>query len=111
MPDEPNPAVDDALTPADMEVVVALQKAELDRLLRENAKLHQRVSQLLKMQEREQVLRQQMQSLMGDAAKAKTKELAPPETDDRVEAAERRYEKLKQVLTLLVAAIEKQRRD
>ena len=40
-----------------LEVVVELQKAELDRLLAENKRLHQRIDQLLQLQEREQVLR------------------------------------------------------
>ena len=65
-----DPRLDDVadisdLSGADLALVVELQRKELDRLLRENAQLHARVNQLIGLQEREQVLRQQMQSMMG----------------------------------------------
>ncbi len=100
----------DPLSKADLEVVVELQKAELDRLLRDNARLHERIGKLLAMQEREQILRQQMQTLLGDAT-ANRKQL-----DDgaglqvRARVAETRYGRLKQAMILLIDAMERSRR-
>jgi len=99
----------EALTPADLEVVVELQKAELDRLLRDNARLQERVAQLLALQEREQILRQQMQSILGNASRAKR--LGDQrDLKARALAAERRYGRLKEALTLLVSAMERGQR-
>ena len=98
------------LTSADLALVVELQRKELDRLLRENAQLHARVKQLIALQEREQVLRQQMQTMMG-APKAD----APPpllennsELAMRAQSSEARYERLKGALAVLFSAIERQ---
>lgn len=97
------------LTSADLALVVELQRKELDRLLRENAQLHARINQLIALQEREQVLRQQMQTMMG-APKA---DAPPPLLEDnselamRAQSSEARYERLKGALAVLISAIER----
>lgn len=48
------------------EVVVELQRVELNRLLQENERLNARMDRLIQMLEREQVLRQQMQETVDD---------------------------------------------
>ncbi len=48
------------------EVVVELQRVELNRLLQENERLNARMDRLVQMLEREQVLRQQMQETVDD---------------------------------------------
>ncbi|MGZ0186951.1 MAG: hypothetical protein ACKVH0_02925 [Alphaproteobacteria bacterium] len=99
----------EALSQADLEVVVELQKAELDRLLRENMRLHERVSQLLTMQEREQVLRQQMQTMLGNTAVQKQQPEESLLLEQRASTAEKRYGRLKGALTMLIDAMERQK--
>lgn len=97
------------LANADLAVVVELQRAELDRLLRENKTLHDRIDQLIGLQEREQVLRQQMQGLFIDKDQAHTQAtLEDTRHTERVRAAGERYDRLKTALVLLLGAIEKQ---
>jgi len=98
------------LSGADLALVVELQRKELDRLLRENAQLHARVNQLIGLQEREQVLRQQMQSMMG-APKAEAPASLLDDSSDlavRAQTSEARYERLKGAMALLITAIERQ---
>ena len=110
-----DPRLDDVtdisdLNGADLALVVELQRKELDRLLRENAQLHARVNQLIGLQEREQVLRQHMQSMLG-APKAESPTGLLEYSSDlvmRVQASEARYERLKGALALLISAIERQ---
>ena len=95
-----------SLDPAAMEVVIELQKAELDRLLLENRRLHERIDRLLQLQEREQVLRQQLQSLLGHSPK--TPEIPNNLINDKtVQSAQTRYDRLKDALGLLLVALEK----
>jgi hypothetical protein len=92
-----------------LEVVVELQKAELDRLLVENKRLHQRIDQLLQLQEREQVLRQQLQSVLGNP----TKTTQLPNTlsyGSEVQSLQTRYGRLKDALGVLLVALEKRSR-
>ena len=102
------PADSPALAAADLEVVVELQKTELDRLLRDNARLNDRVDKLLVMQEREQVLRQELQGLIKTAESHRLREIA-----DRngFTAERRRNRRLKQALLALVSAVERDRRQ
>ena len=44
--------------------VVELQRTELTRLMQENRRLHERVDQMAKLQEREQILRQEMHATL-----------------------------------------------
>lgn len=98
----------DPLSRADLEVVVELQKAELDRLLRDNARLQDRVAQLIALQEREQVLRQQLQSILASSGVG-----GAPAAEDRraltarARQAEKRYGRLKSALVRLVDAMER----
>lgn len=105
---EPHPTLD--LSNADLAVVVELQRAELDRLLRENARLHERVSQLIGLQEREQVLRQQLQSMMCNPNKVPETALLADSSElaAKARAADSRYKRLKGALGLLLTAIERQ---
>lgn len=102
------PADSPALAAADLEVVVALQKTELDRLLRDNARLNDRVDKLLAMQEREQVLRQELQGLIKTAESRRRREIAGR---NEVAAERRRNRRLKQALVALVSAVERGRRQ
>ena len=102
------PADSPALAAADLEVVVALQKTELDRLLRDNARLNDRVDKLLAMQEREQVLRQELQGLIKTAESRRRREIAG---QNGVAAERRRNRRLKQALVALVSAVERDRRQ
>ncbi len=54
-------AATDGLPIETLQAVVELQRAELNRLLREQSRLNDRIDSLLQLYEREQVLRQQMQ--------------------------------------------------
>ncbi len=107
MQDRALPEEIENLSDADLAVVIELQKAELDRLLAENARLHERIEQLLAMQEREQVLRQQLQSMFREPQTA----LPPPEPNRRMERraekAAQRYQELKGALSQLVDVLER----
>ncbi len=73
-------------------------------------RLHARVNQLIGLQEREQVLRQQMQSMMG-APKAEMPAALLEDNSElavRAQASEARYERLKGAMALLITAIERQ---
>lgn len=56
------PAIPADLSVETLQAVVELQRTELNRLLREQSRLNDRIDQLLQLHEREQVLRQQMQA-------------------------------------------------
>ena len=96
----------DDLADADLKLVIALQKAELDRLLRENAQLHARVEQLVSLQQREQILRQQLQNLLGDARQA-PRLIADRKSKANLQAANRRNTRLKEALNMLLDALER----
>jgi len=93
-------------------VVIEMQKTELSRLLREQHRLNERVDQLLRLHEREQVLRQQMQTALDKLAAQRA--LPPPDTAgderlvERVNRAEGKFTALQSAVGLLVAAIERQ---
>ena len=52
----------DVLGDTELTVVVELQRVELDRLLREVARLNTRLEHIMTLQDREQPVRQQMQT-------------------------------------------------
>ena len=60
----------DGLSLDTLRAVVELQRAELSRLLREQSRLNDRIDSLLRLHEREQVLRQQMQASLDRLAAA-----------------------------------------
>lgn len=97
------------LSEADLKVVVTLQKTELDRLLHENARLNERADKLLAMQEREQVLRQELQGLLKAAGGARPALESQAALRARADDVARRNRRLKRALKLLVAAVERER--
>jgi len=90
--------------------VVELQRAELTRLLQENRRLNERVDKMVKLQEREQVLRQQMHATLqhfsaGRPPPSLTRSHTPIE--DNTEATEQKYLALKQTVAHLVTHIQR----
>jgi hypothetical protein len=97
-----------------MVAVVELQKVELGRLLRENQRLNDRVDQLIKLQEREQTLRQQAQNSIERLTLQLGRlndQLALPSPEQlraeaRLKESESRFEALKAVLLKLLGFLE-----
>lgn len=107
----------DDLSPGELATVVELQRVELDRLLSEHKRLNERIDSLLQLQEREQVLRQQMQAsldrLVGQRGPAEpTTALSMPDDvpllSDRLDRAESRFRALRSAVGQLVVALERQ---
>lgn len=107
-----------------LRTVVELQRTELSRLLREQSRLNDRIDTLLRLQEREQVLRQQMQASLDRLADAQVAmpdnrsallaaESRTPQQDDmsalerRLERTEGRFSELQHAVGNLVAFIER----
>jgi hypothetical protein len=104
-------------TPAEnantLNAVVELQRAELDRLLRDNGWLHQRLDELMTFQEREQVLRQQMQGTVDRLTDRLTLP-APSSVDSEAIRREARAEietALKPVLVEILEALARRGRQ
>tara|TARA_R110002110_G_scaffold260260_1_gene475912 strand:- start:99989 stop:100348 length:360 start_codon:yes stop_codon:yes gene_type:complete len=107
----------EGLSPGELATVVELQRVELNRLLSEQKRLNDRIDLLLQLQEREQVLRQQMQTSLDqlvaqrvgpESASAVT---TPGEVlllTDRLDRAERRFRALRTAVGQLVAVLERQ---
>ena len=72
------PIVTQYLSVETLQAVVELQRAELNRLLREQSRLNDRIDSLLQLHEREQVLRQQMQASLDRLALAQADAAAKP---------------------------------
>jgi len=106
------------LSPGELATVVELQRVELDRLLSEQKRLNQRIDLLLQFQEREQVLRQQMQASLdrlveqrGVGPRQDTALTMPgdvPLLTDRLDRAERRFRALRTAVGQLVVVLERQ---
>ncbi|MHA1565683.1 MAG: hypothetical protein ACTSX7_10265 [Alphaproteobacteria bacterium] len=95
--------------------IVELQRTELTRLLRENKRVNERLDQMVNLQEREQVLRQQMQETLDRLTAEKlaisgSTTPSPDALDERIRHAERRYDALKQTVGLLINLIEERPR-
>lgn len=109
----------DGLTPGELATVVELQRVELDRLLAEMRRLNDRLDQMLRLQEREQVLRQQMQAALDKLAEQKTigqsaggGHAGPlPQLTERLDRSERKYNALQQAVVELVNLIERKERE
>jgi hypothetical protein len=109
----------DDLSTEQLAAVVELQRVELNRLLGEQRRLNDRIDKLLDLQEREQVLRQQMQGALDRLAEQRM--AAPPaETgthsatlliEDRLKRSERRFAALRTAVGHLVILLERQRRS
>lgn len=105
------------LSPGELATVVELQRVELDRLLSERKRLNDRIDLLLQLQEREQVLRQQMQASLEQLLDQRGGARAPsalnmpdevPLLSDRLDRAERRFQALRRAVGQLVVALERQ---
>lgn len=109
-----------------LQAVVELQRTELTRLLREQGRLNDRIDSLLRLNEREQVLRQQMQASLDRLAAAQIASVRPggvhgaalPHTpppanadvvalQTRLELTETRFSALQEALGALVTHIER----
>ncbi len=94
--------------------IVELQRTELTRLLRENRRLNERLDKLLNLQEREQVLRQQMQETLDRLTAAQISDgstgISNDALSERIRQAERRYDALKHTVGLLINLIDRQAR-
>lgn len=90
--------------------VVELQRAELTRLLQENRQLNERVDKMVRLQEREQVLRQQMHATLEHLSSSRPP-LSLAQThagiEDNSDEAEQKYLALKQTVTHLVSHIQR----
>ncbi len=113
-PAGPSADAEPALSVDSQTVVIELQRTELSRLLREQQRLNDRIDQLMRLYEREQVLRQQMQEALDKLAAQRT--LPRPENGnggqarliERVNRAEGKFAALQSAVGLLVAALERQ---
>ncbi len=65
-----------------LDAIIELQRVELNRLLKENNRLNDRVDDLVQIQQREQVLRQQLQNSV-DRLTDQVAALPPPKHDER----------------------------
>lgn len=111
---EEDDEADAALSSASQAVVIELQRTELSRLLREQERLNERIDQLMRLHEREQVLRQQMQAAL-DRLTAERTLPAPPANGGaeraqllaRAHRAESKFDALRSAVGLLVVALER----
>jgi len=105
----------DDLTPRELAMVVELQQVELKRLLGEHRRLNDRIDQLMQLQEREQVLRQQMQAALDKLADQRVSEVPGkhpvPQIEHRMHRAEARFNALRNAVGHLVIAIERNERE
>lgn len=86
--------------------VIELQRGELTRLVQENQRLHESVDRLVKLQEREQVLRRQMHATLERLSINRQPLALPYPAGDSAEA-ERKYVALKQTVAHLVTHIKR----
>jgi len=115
-----NTTIDD-LTAGELATVVEMQRVELNRLLGEQRRLNDRLDQMLRLQEREQVLRQQMQESLNrlaeqrsigsrDAASERRTTAPQPQLADRLHRTERKFSALQTAVGQLVDLIERNAR-
>lgn len=84
-------------------------RAEVDRLVADNTRLHEQQDRLLTLLEREQVLRQQLQGQLTDLS-GETALIAAPselsELENRLRQTEKNFDLLKQALSQLIRVVE-----
>ena len=84
-------------------------RAEIDRLVADNSRLHEQQNRLLTLLEREQVLRQQLQGQLTDSS-GETALIAPPpelsDLENRLRETEDNFDLLKQAVSQLVRVVE-----
>jgi hypothetical protein len=107
----------DGLNAGELATVVELQRVELNRLLSDQRRLNDRIDQMLRMQEREQVLRQQMQAALDRLAdqrsianSARTEAAPAPQLAERLHRTERKFSALQSAVGQLVDLIERKER-
>jgi hypothetical protein len=112
-PDSPNAVADHGEVPhksnhSGLATIVRLQSSELERLARENERLMDRIETLLRLQEREQVLRQQMQAQIGQLSD-RIAEWQPKALPGPTSAADRQRdeEEIKPVLLAMLDLLER----
>ncbi|MEE8332760.1 MAG: hypothetical protein V3R85_02845 [Alphaproteobacteria bacterium] len=84
-------------------------RAEIDRLVADNSRLHDQQNRLLTLLEREQVLRQQLQGQLTDSSGETALITPPPELSDlenRLRETEDNFDMLKQAVSQLVRVVE-----
>jgi hypothetical protein len=105
----------DGLSTNELVTVVELQRVELNRLLAEQRRLNDRIDKMLHMQEREQVLRQQMQVALDRLAEQKSLpgqvSAPPPQLVDRLNRTERKFNALQLAVGQLIDFIERRERN
>lgn len=122
MTDQAGPDIN-SFSPDMLQAIVELQRTELNRLLREQGRLNDRIDSLLRLHEREQVLRQQMQASLDRLAAAQIDaaphharlphaEVSPASADvaalqRRLERTETRFTALQEAVGSLVSHIER----
>lgn len=89
--------------------IVELQRAELTRLLRENKRLNERVDELIKLQQREQVLRQQIQNALDRLSNgvAATGNADTAKLQEQMRRTEHRFNALRSGVAQLVRTIDR----
>jgi septation ring formation regulator EzrA len=114
----------DELSSGELAVVVEMQRVELNRLLGEQRRLNDRIDKLLELQEREQVLRQQMQAALDRLAAQRGADIGEagtqptisgmtagdmPLLEDRLDRTERKFSALRDAVAQLVTLLERQK--
>jgi hypothetical protein len=109
----------DGLPVETLRALVELQRTELNRLLRDHARLNDRIDTLIQLHEREQVLRQQMQASLDQLTQAQieSSRQGPRLTHDatpdmatlqaRLERTEHRFSALQDAVGRLIGHIER----
>ena len=105
----------DGLSAGELATVVELQRVELDRLLSDQRRLNDRIDLMLRLQEREQVLRQQMQAALdrlaeGTSIPAPVEQAYTLQITDRLQKTERKFSALQSAVGQLVVLIERTQR-
>ena len=89
--------------------IVELQRSELTRLLRENKRLNDRIDELVKLQHRDQTLRQQLQEALDRLATTTplpaTNGAYTAELEARMRQTETRFNALRQGVAKLVSSL------
>ncbi|MFQ5535522.1 MAG: hypothetical protein ACE5EM_11955 [Sphingomonadales bacterium] len=91
--------------PESTQALLELQRTELSRLLRDNAHLNERIDRLLHVQEREQVLRQQMQNMIERLSERQALAPPPAQNPDLPRIEQQRARKTETDLNALKSAV------
>ena len=105
----------DGLSAGELATVVELQRAELDRVHSDQRRLNDRIDLMLRLQKREQVLRQQMQAALdrlaeGTSIPAPVEQADTLQITDRLQKTERKFSALQSAVGQLVLLIDRTQR-